>query len=417
MLQNLDNDTRKRGVSGRFDKLTPEPATKKRPVILVFSDYYLPGYKSGGGMRTLVNVVDHFGDEYDFRIVTRDHDGKADRTPYAGIEYGTWGEYGKAKVRHLSRDEIRMSTIRALVDEISPDVVFCNSYFSTLTVFFLVLRKLRKVDVPLVIAPQGEISEGALGLKSGKKKMFLSLSKSLGLYQNIVWRASSQIEADEIERAKGKGGTVIVAPDLSPKRTAFDEEHPRTNKEVGRVDLIFLSRIHPKKNLSYLLDVLSSVSGTVKLDVVGPMDSEEYLAECRRLIDQLPSNVEVEIIGEIEHSEVPETLARHHFFVLPTLSENFGHVFVEAMSAGLPLIISDRTPWLDLESKRIGWDISLDDRQKWMSTIDRCAEMTPEEFNVMSDKAREFAKDWVENAEIVDLNRQVFETALSRWDV
>ncbi len=392
-------------------------AGRRKPIILVFSDFYLPGYKSGGGMRTLVNVVERFGDDYDFRIVTRDHDGKADRTPYADVEYGSWQAFGSALVRHLSRDEIRIATVRKIFDEVRPDLVFCNSYFSTLTIFVLLLRRFGSVNVPLVIAPQGEISDGALGLKTIKKKAFLAISRLLGLYKDIVWRASSPIEAAEIERAKGSGGMVIVAPDLSSKIAAEFHDLARPPKAAGEVKLVYLSRVHPKKNLAYLLEVLRSVAGRVKLDMIGPVDSTEYFEVCTQLMKALPPNINVEIVGEIEHRQVPEMLSKYHFFVLPTLSENFGHVFVEAMSAGLPLIISDRTPWLELESKGIGWDIPLERQERWIDVIEKCVKMTSEELAEMSGTVRKFAGDWVNDEEIERMNRRVFEVALSPKDV
>ena len=61
-----------------------------------------------------------------------------------------------------------------------------------------------------------------------------------------------------------------------------------------------------------------------------------------------------------------KNLFEYHFFILPTLGENFGHVFIEALAAGCPLIISNRTPWLELEKKGIGWDIPLENLRNGM---------------------------------------------------
>ena len=57
-------------------------ANKSKPKILVLSDYYLPGYKSGGGMRTIVNMVERLRDRFDFYIITRDHYGPLDIVSY-----------------------------------------------------------------------------------------------------------------------------------------------------------------------------------------------------------------------------------------------------------------------------------------------------------------------------------------------
>ena len=69
-----------------------------------------------------------------------------------------------------------------------------------------------------------------------------------------------------------------------------------------------------------------------------------------KLIAGLPSNVRVAYGGVVAPDEVTAVLRRHHLFFLPTHSENFGHVIVEALAAGRPALVSDRTPWTDLEA-------------------------------------------------------------------
>jgi hypothetical protein len=69
-----------------------------KPRILIFCDYYLPGHKSGGGMWTVVNLVNTFHTEYEFHIVTRNHDGREDKCPYTDVESGAWNAVGNASV-------------------------------------------------------------------------------------------------------------------------------------------------------------------------------------------------------------------------------------------------------------------------------------------------------------------------------
>jgi len=64
--------------------------TPKRKIILCFVSYYLPGFRSGGPVRTIANFVDHLGDEFDIRIVTRDHDALV-AEPYPDVVIDEWG--------------------------------------------------------------------------------------------------------------------------------------------------------------------------------------------------------------------------------------------------------------------------------------------------------------------------------------
>ena len=401
------------------DKVTEllEPALgSARPVILVFSDFYLPGYKSGGGMRTLVNTVDRFSDHYDFRIVTRDHDGKTDKTSYPGIRYNEWTQIGSGLVRYLAKDQIRLAEVRSLIGEVEPDVIYLNSYFSTLTIFVLAIRKFGGLGkIPVIIAPQGELSDGCLGKKRTKKSAFLRFASSLHLYRDIIWRTTSNIESKDVERAKGRGGKLFVAADLPSKRLFPDySQAKKPVKRKGSVRLVYLSRIHPIKNLIFLLEVLGDLNGDVVLDIYGPIDApSEYVSACKELIDALPANIKVSLRGGIDHDKVIGTMIDHHFFVLPSQSENYGHVFLEAMSAGCPLVISDRTPWQDLVNKGVGWDLSLEDRNPWLSALKRCIEMDQQSFTEMSASARRYAENRVADDATEKANRDVFEYALS----
>lgn len=69
--------------------------------ILVFTDYYLPGYKAGGPIRTLANMVDQLGDEFEFKIITADRDFD-DNSTYKEIAVGCWDKVGKADVFYMS---------------------------------------------------------------------------------------------------------------------------------------------------------------------------------------------------------------------------------------------------------------------------------------------------------------------------
>src|SRR5687767_9490583 len=176
----------------------------QRKKIMIFCDYYLPGFKSGGGMWTVVNLVDRFKDDYDFYIVTRNHDGKADRKPYADVMTGEWNSVGSAQVFYLTWKNLTVGFFATLLRKIKPDIVFLNSVFSKPSINFLRTRKKREFsDIPVIVSPCGELNPATLKLKAAKKGLFLKYAKMTGLYRGVLWRASFDLDADEIRSAIG----------------------------------------------------------------------------------------------------------------------------------------------------------------------------------------------------------------------
>jgi glycosyltransferase involved in cell wall biosynthesis len=362
--------------------------------ILVLCDYYLPGYKSGGGMRTIVNMIERLGNRFEFFIITRDHDGRLDRQQYTSVEINRWNYINETKVFYLSKDNIKISKLRELISEVEPDLIYSNSYFATFTIYLLILNKLRSMpNFKIIIAPCGELSEGALGLNSIKKKPFIKLAKLCDLYKNIIWKASSELEKEEIKAFKGSGGEIFIAPDMLPP-AIFEEYRPemKPRKKSGHVKMIFLSRFMKKKNFKWLLENLSNIRGELEIDIYGPLEDAEYWSKCERIIETLPENIKVEAKGSVPHEEVLATLVKYHFFIMPTLGENFGHIFLESLAAGCPLIISDKTPWLNLEEKRIGWDLSLEEPEVWSEKLNYCISLKQTEYSALSKNARQFAQ-------------------------
>jgi glycosyltransferase involved in cell wall biosynthesis len=388
---------------------------ERKPKILIFCDYYLPGFKSGGGMRTVANIVDRLGDKFDFWIITRDHDGTADTKPYTTVKINEWNEVSGAQVFYLSKNNVRISKIRELILEVSPDSIFTNSYFATLTIYVVKLRKLRLIPkINIVLAPCGELSEGALRLKSGKKKLFIGFSKISKLYSDIIWKASTELEKAEIEKIKGKSGEIYIAPDLPP-RTIFENyrQDLKPEKSSGEARLIFLSRFMRKKNFKWLLEFIDTVKGNLFIDIYGPLEDESYWNECLEIIKTLPSNIKIEAKGAIPYEKVVETLFDYHFFILPTLGENFGYVFLEAFAAGCPLIISDRTPWLNLQKDEIGWSLPLESKEEWIKTLNYCINLDDVSYSKLSANARKYVCDWLNDSNVEESTLRVLKHSVS----
>ena len=382
--------------------------------ILVICDYYLPGFKSGGGMRTIVNMVDRLSGRYDFSIITRDHDGRLDKSPYRTVKIGSWNDVGTAGVYYLAKDEIKTATIERLVNDAGPDAIYLNSFFATPANYLLFLRWRGKIKCSVIMAPCGELITAAMQFKSAKKKAHILLTKLAGLHKGVFWKATTELEKRDIEKRLGPKEKMFVAADMPPKAIFPEYEQTLKPKKIaGELKLVFLARFVRTKNFAFLIDRLAQANGKISVDIIGDLEDKDYWQECLEKIQRLPANIVVSYIGAIDNRLVPKKLFEYHFLVSPSLNENFGHIFPEALSAGCPLIISDRTPWLRLAEKGIGWDLPLEKPEMWIEALDKCVNMDDAEYRKMSIRAREFVEEWLSDEALEKDTVAVLEAALN----
>ncbi|MEP0767102.1 MAG: glycosyltransferase [Fimbriimonadia bacterium] len=379
--------------------------------VLVFADWYLPGYRAGGPIRSIARLVEALGDEHRFSIFTRDRD-LGDDEPYPQVPHDEWWEQGRSRIYYASPRNQGIRSIRARIREAKPDIVYLNSFFSRFTIRVLLLRRFGVLgDTPVVLAPRGEFSPGALGLKARKKAPFLRIAKALRLYDGLLWHMSTDQEADLV-RAKMGPVRHVVASDLPELGIGGPERLPqRAPKLPGHARFVYLSRIHPMKNLLYALERLTTIEDKYHLAIYGPVADVEYMTRCMNALTGLPMNARWDYAGVVAPQEVTSTLAAHHFLLLPTQGENFGHVIIEALWAGCPVLISDRTPWRSLGDA--GWVIPLEDQTAWGDALRACIGMDQEEFARRSEAAVRFARGFAASTDMVEANRKLFHEALA----
>jgi glycosyltransferase involved in cell wall biosynthesis len=290
------------------------------------------------------------------------------------------------------------------------DAIYLNSFFHprSTTLPLLAQRLGLAPRRPVIVAPRGEFSPGALDLKRRKKMAYIAFVKTLGLYRNVLWQASSTHEEDDIRAVFGARARVRIASDL-PRAVHGGAGHvPRAPGQPLRV--IFLSRISPMKNLMFALEVLAKVAVPVEFSVVGYIATPAYWSECSHLIATLPPHIHVRSHGSVPAPEVPKVLAQHDLFFLPTLGENFGHVIIEALGAGTPALISDRTPWQDFAADGCGWVEPLSTPEAYVEHIETLFAETSQEASLRRQAAIRYARRFTEESTIIDDNRRLFQS-------
>ncbi|MCL4247152.1 MAG: glycosyltransferase family 4 protein [Anaerolineae bacterium] len=377
-----------------------------KPRILILIEHYLPGFLGGGPIRTTVNMVDWLGDEFDFSILTSDCE-FGDSTPYPGIEPGNWYQRGKARVRYLAAHERTLPVFRRHLRETPYDLLYLNSVFANSTVYSLLLNRLGQLPGrPIIVAARGNLSVSALNLKARKKQVFLIPAKLFGLYRDVIWDATSEAERQDIMRVFGSDAArrIELVPNL-PQTLPHDSQPTPTVKRSGAARIGFLGRVSPMKNLTFALETLRSIQGKVEFDIWGPIEDEAYWQRCRTIIETLPASVNVSLKGAVAPDQVAAVMQGYHLFFLPSLSENFGHVILEALCAGCPVLTSDQTPWKELADHGAGWALPLDNPEAFRQRVQQIVDMDAEAMQDMVNHAARYGRSYIENTPAVEAMR------------
>jgi glycosyltransferase involved in cell wall biosynthesis len=364
-----------------------------RSRLLLFTDWFPPGYRAGGPIRSTANLVAALRDDCDISVVTSDRDFGCDE-PYSNQPTNVWLPYlDSARVIYLPPSESTPVRISELLQEVSPDCIYLNSMFSlpfTIAPLWHVLR--RRVVGRTVVAPRGMLRSSALRAKALKKHAFLGTLRAIGLPQRIWFHATDEQERQDIRSRLGVADGRIAVLSNFPEPPA--EDVTRLNKRAGTVRMLYLARIAPIKRLLLLVNTLGRLSAEskVSLTIAGPIEDAAYWAACERAIAALPPHVTIECREAVPHGQVRGLLASHHFYVLPTLGENFGHGIIEALGTGRPVIISDQTPWRGLQAAGVGWDVAIDESDQLLRALSAAVGLGQAEYDVMTERAWAFAK-------------------------
>lgn len=360
-------------------------------------------------------MVEWLGDDIDIRILAADRD-KGDQHPYPNAPTGVWHPVEKSKVRYLLPQEFNIRALRKILLQTAYDILYLNSVLAMPVLRVLLLRRLRLIPQrPAIVTPRGHLDQGALSLKHKKKRFFLSVVKLGGLFDGVTWHVTSEAERDDVLRELGSHHEpyIYVIPNLIAPVHNDLAQRP-IDKHQGHLKLVFLSRISRKKGLDLILRSLDSIEGNIEFDIFGPMEDTAYWEKCQALITGLPNSIHVCYKGVVAPDQVIETLASYHLFVLPTLGENFGHVIAESLSAGCPVLISDRTPWNGVEAAGAGWVVPVDQQHIYAERIRTAVNMTMTEFRQMSGRACEFSTKGIDQERSIQATKDLFMNQVHR---
>ena len=353
--------------------------------LLVFTSYYLPGFKAGGPIRSISSLVENLNSNFEISIVTRNHD-IGDNHAYNSLHSNFWYNVNKSRCMYLSYFSfLPMIVLLSRIRVSSFKHIYFNSFFdfkfSLLPLFYLrIINFLGFTTSNIIIAPRGEFALSALNSNKFLKRVVIFLFKFFSADKFVTWHATSIKEEENIIAIFGNSVNIVCLENFPSSSPLHFNEILLSNKS-SILKIIFVGRVSPMKNLHIALNILKNVKSIVIFDVYGPLEDFDYYNQCVLIVNELPNNIKVNFLGELKHDNVRPVLLKYDLFFSPTLGENYGHAIVEAFLVGCPVLISDNTPWRELKLKNAGFDISLDHLDDFSFAIDFFANMDADSFN------------------------------------
>ena len=359
----------------------------------------------GGGARTSVlNFINNFKNQFNLS--------------YLSLEY--LHNHKIKKNNEILLDETKChypKTIKTyyklIIREIKKgkDITFYfNGLYSklgTLTPLILIVFYSFFYEKPnIVIAPRGGLSSGAMAVKPIRKIFYLKMLKTLGLFKKVRFHVVSEHEKDDVVKILGKTYKSKCYPVGNIVNDQLNLKDVRFKVKSETLQIVFLSRIHPIKNLEFIIKLLNKLNFKYKFDIYGVIDDEKYYKKITKLID-INDNDNINFYGAVSQNEVQNTLSKYDLFLLPTLGENFGHVIFESLSVGTPVVISDQTPWSDEKSPSL-WCINLNNLNEWIKTISDFNKLDIENMNLLRIKAKELSIEWLKRQKYKMLYSELF---------
>ena len=333
--------------------------------IIIFSRYFSPAIKAGGPIRSIENILKIFGKKYKFLLVTgdRDLDGKI----FKNIKFNEIKNKKNFKIIYQKKDKQNFKEFLKIIKNFQPDVIYLNSFFDfKFSILVSVLNKFI-FDQKLIISPRGELFSAAIQNKYLKKKIYILISKIFNIYSKVIFHLNSIKEKEHTTKEIGKKINYKILPVFysTQKKISLNLLNIKRDKFI----ILFASRIIKNKNLDFCLKILNGINFDCEFNIIGQIEDKSYWNNCIGLIKNIRKNIKINYLGIKNRKEVNILMRKSHCLLHPSKFESFGHVIFEAFLNGLPVIISNNTPWKNLKKKGIGINLSLNKVHEFRNEI------------------------------------------------
>lgn len=342
-------------------------------------------------------------------IVTTDDDG----SNQLNVPIDRWVTYQDVPVRFFSRFSPNINSIRefAFSSTLTAwlrknirnyDLVHVHAIFSYPATAAMAIA--RRQGVPYIVRPLGQLCEWSLQQSALKKQVYLKLIERANLEGSQGLHLTSRPEQQEVEKLQLTCSTFVVPHGLNfalPISNARQRLREWLNLPENETIILFLSRIHPKKGLDYLISALGRLRAYPFTFVLAGSGDPDYEAEVRSLLKASEINTRTILPGFVQGETKELLLQGADLYALTSHSENFGVAVLEALAAGLPVVV---TPGVALAKEigrhQLGYVSDLNENAIF-SALETCLK-APAAAIKISQRAQKFTLEkytWQKNAD------------------
>ena len=244
-----------------------------------------------------------------------------------------------------------------ILNEISPDVFHTNCCWMPLSALTAMWAK--KAGFKVIYSPHGMLEPYAIKRHYWTKKFpAILLFQKKGISVSDLIHATAEQEKENLLRLGWNRKISVVSNCVQIDEIQIKESWKSTKK------ILFLSRIHPKKGLNFLIEAVGEIRERFKgySFIIAGEGDKGYVKELQNMALRNGVSEMFEFIGPVYGTDKWALYRHADLFVLPSWSENFGIVVAEALACGTPVITTVGTPWLELNSSHCGWCINIGTR-------------------------------------------------------
>ena len=369
--------------------------------ILIINGYYFPARNYGGPSTSICNMVNALNEYFDFYIIAHDHDyGLQERLK--GINTG-WNEYRGAQVIYLKDTEYRFENFVKYVKNLKIDLIYNSGFYIRGVRNFLWLSRL--TNIPVVVAPRGELNAGALQQKNIKKTVYLSLAKVAQLYKGAYFHSTCEDEHKAlVTRLHIPENRILDAVNF-PSSVTVD---PHIISDRSKLKIFTMGRVCRIKNLAEGINGIIEAGIPIVYDIYGPIEDKTYYHECQQIAAKASPSVEINFCGNYDHETVGQIVSNYDAMLTLTLSENYGQTIAEAIMAGCPVIISKgTTPWDEVEGMA-GYTVSLGEKERLIAILRELYDMSEIDKEKLSESVIKYASIKFKTEALVEQYKTLF---------